>query len=513
MFWFFPQILLAILLVVFFIVHRVIKKSGISVKQYYTNYIAKSYKTSTGFDIISFFYFEIYKFFVIILFSGVIGYIVCLLMDYYKKIDNFEIIHRLADFLQSDIWSWFGIVLTLSVVLVAFRKEYYLAFNNKEIFLSYHFCDKTFEGMIIIVLSKCLMFVSEIYVSKDQKIWMAILDIIDIVLCIWCYILLINLFYIIVKLVFSEEQNELKILEHLYHKIEQRTWQVESINKEVSDNAILINVEYLLDQFIKSLKKIEKKNFVNFELHLVYGEYERDAYKRIKCFLEKTLLVWGGIIAAIIFIQFGMSPTINYIFFKNVVGGNVVLIIICYLILEVIGIVKGASSARQLFNHFFLHNYVIEYETEKEKNIISVDGFSPFNKNSDFVKAILNMIVFYKILEESKVKMKRVLKQIEKLYVYHEEYKKDYNDCFYIIIIYYNFLYYWNLNKKDREKFTEEIRGKRWIEKIKKQEIVQLVKVMINYTERGYKKEDALRMFDNFRCMILREDLERRVKR
>ena len=109
--------------------------------------------------------------------------------------------------------------------------------------------------------------------------------------------------------------------------------------------------------------------------------------------------------------------------------------------------------------------------------------------------------------------MKRVLKQIEKLYAYYEEYKKDYNDCFYIIIIYYNFLYYWDLNKNEREEFTEEIRGKRWIKKIKKQEIVQLIKVMIKYTERGDKKEDVLRMFDDFRCMILREDLERRVKR
>lgn len=240
---------------------------------------------------------------------------------------------------------------------------------------------------------------------------------------------------------------------------------------------------------------------MNFELHLVYGEYEKYAYKRIKCFLEKALKIWGIILAVILFMLFEMSPITKYIFLKIVVGGNIVLIIVCYIILEVIGTVEGASSARQLFNYFFLHNYVIEYEIEKEKNIISVDGFSPFNKNSDFVKAILNMIVFYKILEENKVKMKRVLKQIEKLYVYHEEYKNDYNDCFYIIIIYYNFLYYWNLNKKEREKFTEEIRGKRWIEKIKKQEIVQLIKVMINYTERGDKKEDALRMFDNFRCL------------
>ena len=513
MFCFFPQILLTIMFVVFFIVYCIIKKSGISVKQYYTNYIAKSYKTSTGIDKFSSIYMEIYKFFAVVLFSGVIGYIICFFMDYYKKIDNFEIIHGLADLLQSNLWSWFGIVLTLSVVLVAFRKEYYLAFNNKEIFLSYHFCDKTFEGMIIIVLSKCLMFVSEIDFSKDQKIWMAILDIIDIVLCIWCYILLINLFIIIIQLVFSEKQNELKILGHLYHKIEQRTWQVESINEEVSDNAILINVEYLLDRFIKSLKKIEKKNFVNFELHLVYGEYERDAYKKIKCFLEKTLWIWGIIsdIVLTIMLNYTTSLSLEKILFISIILLG--LIIVYHIILEVIGNVEGESSTRQLFNHFFLHSYVIEYETEKEKNIISVDGFSPFNNNSDFVKAILNMIVFYKILEESKVKMKRVLKQIEKLYAYYEEYKKDYNDCFYIIIIYYNFLYYWDLNKNEREEFTEEIRGKRWIKKIKKQEIVQLIKVMLKYTERGDKKEDALRMFDNFRCMILREDLERRVKR
>lgn len=42
------------------------------------------------------------------------------------------------------------------------------------------------------------------------------------------------------------------------------------------------------------------------------------------------------------------------------------------------------------------------------------------------------------------------MKQTEKLYVYHEEYKKDYNDWFYTII-YYNFLYYWGLNKNERK--------------------------------------------------------------
>lgn len=50
MFWFFPQILLILLFVVFIIVYCVIKKSEISVKQYYTNYIGKSYKTSQLFN-------------------------------------------------------------------------------------------------------------------------------------------------------------------------------------------------------------------------------------------------------------------------------------------------------------------------------------------------------------------------------------------------------------------------------------------------------------------------------
>lgn len=42
------------------------------------------------------------------------------------------------------------------------------------------------------------------------------------------------------------------------------------------------------------------------------------------------------------------------------------------------------------------------------------------------------------------------MKQTEKLYVYHEEYKKDYNDWFYTII-YYNFYTIEIMNKNEEK--------------------------------------------------------------
>ncbi len=510
---FIPQLFFWLLAIIIFFAILFFHNKNVSISQNYENYVRKSYKENNFFDKFSNAYMIFYKFVMIILIVFLMGYVIGFILEY-KRVQKFlKMSETLANYLQSDLFTWLGIIITIGIVLVTFRKEYYLTFTYREVLSSYHFIEKLQYYLITIIILKCIIPVKEMLFFKENNICMFALNIVCIVLCVWRYGSVFALFYNMLKIVFAQEQNELKILNKLYLKIDERICQKQEIPKKISDNAILMNVEYLLDQYIKNIPKIQ---FTNFKFFSVYEKYERFAYEKIRNFLRKILII-GEIIAGLIT---GIVTIICYSYFvqnfKKVIVIVVISISLCVLwdyILLYIGKFKGHSRIRQLLNRMFLGDYVIECEKNGEKIVISTDVLGPFEKNSDFVKAIINMIIFYKILEANNIKMKRVLKQLEGLYsLDYYKIQENQSEWYYIIMIYYSFLYYWGLSDKKRKKFVKKSYKMPWVSTLKNKEVIGLIKVLIRYTERRVKGDDALMEFDRFVSVFIRDKTNYKLK-
>ena len=147
------------------------------------------------------------------------------------------------------------IAFTLSVAIILFDKKYYIIFSIRDILQQYRFK----ERLSISILS--CMFVEIIQFTFLNQSLNSYVDLIRFILFELAVInnIIVNTFIIwcIIQILFSEQKKELKILEQLYRSFDIN--KIDRLSFKEKNNwdkeAVEINIEYLLEQYINICKK------------------------------------------------------------------------------------------------------------------------------------------------------------------------------------------------------------------------------------------------------------------
>lgn len=431
----------------------------------------------------------------------IIMYVVGLAVVQIKAFKIIEIVETIEITLQKNVLQCFGLILTLCVVLVALKKDYYLIFNYIEILSLHCVYEKLITCGIILLLSPILSIIK--LECADDYFWTFLCNLVISSLDIWFYILLAKLFYIVTKTVFSNEQSELKILNSLYLKKGQKIGKSNLKDEEVSDSALIMNMEYLFDEYIKAYKKEKKQKIDHIVISSVFDNEEK-LYDIISKKILWIFILWG-IVAEILYFIISKIYMVSLYKLLFIEGFILFMAIFSCGIIIYIKAIKEKSTLRYTIDRFFFHDYVIRYEIKDKSKFIPVINFWSFNKSSNFIKAYLNMIIFYKILDQGQIKMERLLKQLKDMYLYHEELGEAKGNLFYLIYIHYSFLYYCGLNKNNRKKFIRQSREQVWIKGLENPILVSMITGMIEYTE-GMEVDCRMKAFRDYKRDILQKN-------
>lgn len=279
-----PIVFLIFLLILIFVVKLVVKKDFSPLGELIGN--RKSYKTEAifvGVDIFS----KIY-----ILIVTILALIPILAIINAKfEIYIYGMLDKITD-INSIIIGLTTIVTAMSLVIVTFDKNYYLVFSIREVLQSY----KYYEIQSLTIVS-CLVSCVTTMTLLDRKIT-TYFDVVRFMLLeeavIFNLIGVVSSFYIIIKIMFSEEKRDLKLLDQLHrifwlHKVD--TSQVKKSEYWQKVN-VEINIEYLIDKYIHNCKKVKTQNIKQLEFVTCVGCYKEEWYKMVrKKFIRFTVLI------------------------------------------------------------------------------------------------------------------------------------------------------------------------------------------------------------------------------
>lgn len=186
-------------------------------------------------------------------------------------------------------------VITMAVVIVVFDKTYYLAFSIREILQGYRF----YESMII-TIGSCIVSVVLTMTLLDKEI-ISYFDSIRfwiLELAILCNIASATyLFYIMINLMFSRQKKEFKLLDKLH-----RMFYIYGIDKtnikekeKWTEDAIGINIEYLVNKYVESCQKIKTAKLERVEFSTTIGCHIRKWYSKAQIRYIYMLILYMAI--------------------------------------------------------------------------------------------------------------------------------------------------------------------------------------------------------------------------
>lgn len=215
--FFMPQYLFIIFLFasIFSLIHIKLQYENIDLNQYFSSHIIPSYSKKSIIDLVFIVLDIVYKvivFFVIIIFLVIFIY-------YFPEAR--EYINISSKFIQDETFQWVTLMITLSAILVAFKKEYYLVFSIDEVLERFKFKNKILYIVTILLINRILFIIKPLYLKYD--IVKFGLNFTYLFLYFAALIIGCNLIYRIILLLFSKEQSELDLLDKLYYKTRIRT--------------------------------------------------------------------------------------------------------------------------------------------------------------------------------------------------------------------------------------------------------------------------------------------------
>ena len=434
----------------------------------------------------------------IIFFWGILGYIAVFLkeMGYYRVFRYVDEIIQQINQLNSLI-SWFGIVITVTVVLVAFKKKYYLVFSVEDVLDKYKYREKLFFLIATLVLVEIInVLILSIKFPREYKFAFGVESII-----LYCLALgvSIRMLYIVITIIFSTEHNELALLNNLYYKIKPMAWHSE-VQAEVDDSALYMNIEYLIDQYSLNYKKIKAGDIKEIKCDNVFEEAINKVYNHILKTLCKFEIKYMLICVSVYFVfEFCLlSGGIHVI--KEMLNSLIFSVVVwfaCIGILALCGISKRFVPLKQLVNRLFMHDYFFKFKKEDKEFFVSIHDIGLYRKHAGFFKSVLNMVVFFKMLGSNPNTMQKMLNQIEKLYAYPS--REDHlgkEQMYYFVMIYYSFLCYVQFEQPERKKIINRYKGKEWIDRLQNRVIRDLAIAMIKCTENEADK--MIKKYDGF---------------
>lgn len=327
-----------------------------------------------------------------------IATLLCILLPYYLVINlkHEAILAQIAagaDALTSMVIGLATLVLTVSVVIILFHKEYYLVFSISDVLKSYHF-----TGCLGTLLANCLGVCAceliHLYLTEGTIWWKLVFLIME-----WCVLTCLATsaaaLLVICLVMFSTNRVELRLLGRLYRIFRGGDRPDESQSGSAAGwdpGAVRINLDYLCAEYVSAARLLPIHRVIRFEY--LTNEARQQSLQQLRSrsrrlYLFAALGIW----------------LISTIVVGTVLGAEGAgLLLLDTLLLGVVTVPVLIGSRRHtevpievLFDDTL--GYVMELETEKKRKEVRIPRITlrPASRYDRFVQSMNSLTAFFVI--------------------------------------------------------------------------------------------------------------------
>ena len=298
-----------------------------------------------------------------------------------------------SDALTSMVIGLTTLVLTVSVVIILFRKEYYLVFSITDVLKSYHFTG-CLSLLLISCVGTCTCELIQLYLQEGSIWWklvfltmewcvLACLVICGISLCIICLVM------------FSTSKVELRLLDRLYRIFRGGDRPDESQAGSAANwesGAVRTNLDYLCAEFVSAARLLPIHRVIRFEY--LTGEARRKAWtdlhrRSLTLYLIIALGVWciSMIVVALILDTEGTGLLLLD-----------TLLLAAVILPALIGIGRNDDGPAQLLFEDTV-GYEMEMETNKKRKLVRIPRITlrSATRYDRFVQSMNSLTAFFVI--------------------------------------------------------------------------------------------------------------------
>lgn len=232
------------------------------------------------------YFFDIYFFVSISLWGICLGSAINFLYGsyVYAVVNKIEVISSMAIGITT-------IAVTMAVVIILFDKKYYIVFTIQEVLQKYRFS----ESLGVVIFS--CVFISAISMTLLRGQIDSLFDIIRFttleIAVLYNTIANIYIFYVIIKIMFFDQKDELNLLEQLYrifwlHRVDTIYFKDKG---NWSKEAVVINVDHLIDKYVEICSRMEIVQIDKIEFCTTRGNYNHKWYNEARKRFFRAVLV------------------------------------------------------------------------------------------------------------------------------------------------------------------------------------------------------------------------------
>lgn len=185
-----------------------------------------------------------------------------------------------ADKIQNILTSLTTLSVTMALVIVVFDKKYYILFSMSDVLKKY----KVPESIVVAVFTYIVGCVMQIPLRENalESVLAATIFIMYQIMIIYNIVSNAYILYITITILFFDEKKELNLLEQLHRrfKISKADISIYKKLQECDVEYIEINIEYLIEQYIKICKKSKISKIKYMEFSTTFGIYKNKWYKK-----------------------------------------------------------------------------------------------------------------------------------------------------------------------------------------------------------------------------------------
>ena len=278
-----------------------------------------------------------------------------------------------------------AIVITLSVFIIAFDKDYYLLFSIKDVLRKYKF-SYALSIEILSCIFTCLTICTLLDCKMETEFDLFRLIILEYVFFL-SVISTIYLLYVLLKIVFFDNKSELKLLDHLYERFWKKNLDTSNIKKDWIEKNTKINVKYLADKYIKYTQNKKIRKTKQIEYIYVKGKY-KDIYIKFAKRINIKVMVSLFIISVVVLLKINSNMTIMFIIANFIAS----------LIIIILSIINSKSFNSVIFT-FYCDNagYDVIKNSKEHCFLITAVPIRKLNQFDKYFNSMNSLVAFFYI--------------------------------------------------------------------------------------------------------------------
>ncbi len=320
-----------------------------------------------------------------------------------------------------------AVVITSTVIVVTFRKDYYLVFNINEVLQTQHF-----ETCIIFNIFTCLasqlLTVIILGIDDSDNLYYFISVILEELVVIVNYVSAIFVLFIIFRVLLSKGYFELSILKQLYKKMWNKDTLLSNTYLEWKKSAVNINLAYLVENYNKTVNKVNIENIKEFQFATLMNKYGFKWYDRAVGKIFNICFVLLAISSIVCLLSEHMYLIIL----------NVIIIFFMFFI----------SKNKKFTNRYYIYFNKLIYDMwgyyiklNNKEYFCGIVSIFPPRKIENYIHSIQNIVSFSGIGMEAKFEnssesvIKYILEKLKKK-LENKEYNCNYVKSIYLLPIF-----------------------------------------------------------------------------